>query len=201
MKIKTIVSVFIGIAVFFTISISQTPDATVIVHQNTLNGFLNAVGPMSGTDKYSVLGAKGDYTWTVQNAKIDLLPNQARFSADANVKVGPLGYGSVATGDVEITYNKETNRISVKVLKASFEVYTKVFGKKIHISDVDLSRFYKPEFEFAGPQPIQSSVAVTLPNNTTKTVYISTMNQSMKIEQSQIVVTSNLKFSDQPPTK
>ena len=201
MDIKIFIRLFIGIVACTIIAASQTPDATVIVNQSTLNGFLNAAGPMSGTDKYSVLGAKGDYTWTVQNARIELKPNQAQFSADASVKVGPFNYGSVATGDVEIKYNPETNRISVKVLRASFEVYTKVFGKKIHISDVDLSRFYRPEFEFAGPQPVQSSVAVTLPNNTTKTIYISMINQSMKIEQNQISVTSNLKFSDQPPTK
>lgn len=173
----------------------------MIVHQNTLNGFLNAAGPMSGTAQYNVLGSKGDYTWTVQNARIALKQNQAQFSADANVKVGPFNYGSVATGDVEIKYNSETNRISVKVLRAAFEVYTKVFGKKIHIADVDISPFYKPEFEFAGPQPVQPSVQVNMPNNTTKTIYISMVGQNMTIQQDQIVVTSNLKFSDQPPTK
>ena len=180
-------------------SLSQVPDASVIVHQNTLNGFLNAAGPMSGTAKYNVLGSKGDYTWTVKNARIQLKPNQAQFSADASVKVGPFNYGSVATGDVEIKYNPSSNRISVKVLKASFEVYTKIFGKKIHIADVDISPYYNPEFEFAGPQPVQPSVTVNLPNGTVKTIYISMTGQTMTLQQDQIVVASNLKFSDQPP--
>ncbi len=177
---------------------SQTPDATVIIHQNTLNGFLTAVGPISGKDQYNVFGAKGDYTWTLSNARIELTPNKAQFVADANVKTGPLSYGSVATGEVEVKYNQETNRISIKVLKAEFEVYTKVLGKKIHITNIDAAKYYKPEFEFAGPQPVQPVVNVSLPNGATKTVYIMPTGQNLKIAQQQIVVTSQLKFSDQP---
>jgi hypothetical protein len=137
----------------------------------------------------------------VQNARIDLKPDKAFFTADAKVKAGPAAYGSVATGAVEIKYNQETNRISVKVLKASFEVYTSVFGKKIHIADVDISKYYRPEFEFAGPQPVQPSVDVDLPGGAKKTVYISMAQQNLKIQQDQLLVTSNLKFSDKSPTK
>ncbi len=186
---------------FFCLSIAQNSDATVIVRQTTLNGFLDAVGPVSGKAPYNVLGMKGEYTWTVKNARIELKPNKANFIADASVKVGPFAYGSVANGDVEIKYLQPTNRISVKVLKASFEVYTSVFGKKIHLGDVDVSKFYRPEFEFAGPQPVQPSVLVTLPGDQSKTVYITPVNQNLRVDQDQIVVTSNLKFSDQPPPK
>jgi len=177
---------------------SQEPDATVIIHQSTLNGFLNAVGPISGEDQYNILGMKGKYTWTLTNARIELLPDKARFVADASVKTGPLSYGSVAGGDVEVRYNQETNRISVKVVKAEFEVYTKIFGKKIHITNIDAAKYYKPEFEFAGPQPVQPTVIVNLPNNTSKTIYIMPVSQNMKIATEQIIVTSMLRFSDHP---
>jgi hypothetical protein len=182
------------------VSHAQPPDAIVIVRQSTLNGFLTAVGPVNGTAPYDVLGIKGEYTWEVKNAHIDLKPNSAAFSADASVKVGFFSYGSIANGEVEIKYHQETNRISVKVLKASFEVYTKIFGKKIHLGDVDISKFYRPEFEFAGPQPVQPSVLVNLPGDKSKTVYITPYNQNLRVEQEQIVVTSSLQFSDQPPS-
>jgi hypothetical protein len=194
---KKILMIFC-LALLYQNAFSQAPDATVIVHQSTLNGFLNAVGPISGQDQYKVLGAKGNYTWTLTNARIELLPDKARFIADASVKTGPFSYGSVASGDVEVRYNQETNRISVKVVKAEFEVYTKIFGKKIHITDIDAAKYYKPEFEFAGPQPVQPSVVVNLPNGTSKTIYIKPVSQNMRIAQDQIVVTSMLKFSDQP---
>jgi hypothetical protein len=201
MRITTITSLVLAVFIFVHLSNAQGPDAVVIVRQSTLNGFFDAVGPVSGKAPYNVLGMKGEYTWTVKNARIQLKPNAADFTADASVKVGPFEYGSVANGDVEIKYHQETNRISVKVLKASFEVYTKFFGKKMHLGDVDISRFYRPEFEFAGPQPVQPSVLVALPGDQSKTVYIAPFNQNLRVEQDQIVVTSNLKFSDQPPPK
>ena len=201
MRITTITSLVLAVFMFVHPSNAQGPDAVVIVRQSTLNGFFDAVGPVSGKAPYNVLGMKGEYTWTVKNARIQLKPNAAGFTADASVKVGPFEYGSVANGDVEIKYHQETNRISVKVLKASFEVYTKFFGKKMHLGDVDISRFYRPEFEFAGPQPVQPSVLVALPGDQSKTVYIAPFNQNLRVEQDQIVVTSNLKFSDQPPPK
>lgn len=198
MRSTTAAFLIFNLFMLVQLSNAQSPDAIVIVRQSTLNGFLDAVGPVSGKAPYNVLGLKGDYTWTVKNARINLKPNAADFTADASVKVGPFEYGSVANGDVEIKYHQESNRISVKVLKASFEVYTKFFGKKIHLGDVDISKFYRPEFEFAGPQPVQPSVLVSLPGDQSKTVYITPFNQNLRVEQDQIVVTSNLKFSDQP---
>jgi hypothetical protein len=201
MRATTIASLILTVFIFVLPSIAQSPDATVIVRQTTLNGFLDGVGPVSGKAPYNVSGMKGEYTWTVKNARIEIKPNKANFIADASVKVGPLAYGSVANGEVEIKYHQPTNRISVKVLTATFEVYTKIFGKKVHLGDVDVSKFYRPEFEFAGPQPVQPSVLVTLPGDQSKTVYITPVDQNLRLEQDQIVVSSNLKFSDQPPAK
>jgi hypothetical protein len=178
--------------------IAQPSDASVVVHQNTLNKFLTAVGPISGTEEFNALGIKGDYTWTLRNARIELKPDKARFIADANVKVGILSYKSVASGDVEIKYHPETNRISIKVLKAEFEVYTKIFGNKVHLATIDAARFYRPEFEFAGPQPVEPKVDVVLPGGTKKTIFIAPVSQNLHLEQDQIVVTSQLAFSDQP---
>jgi len=189
------------IVFFYRNVFSQAPDAIVIICQSTLNGFLNAVGPISGKDRYNVLGMSGDYTWKLTNARIELTPDKARFVADANVKAGPFSYNSFASGEVEVKYHQETNRISVKVLKAEFEVYTKIFGKKIHITNIDAAMFYKPEFEFAGPQPIQPSVNVKLPDGTSKTIYIMQVSQDLKVKQEQIVVASHLVFSDKPIQK
>jgi hypothetical protein len=77
-------------------------------------------------------------------------------------------------------------------------VYVKIFGKKIHITDIDAARYYKPEFEFSGPRPIQASVDVALPDGSKKTIFIKPIAQNLTIEQEQIVVTSTLAFADHP---
>jgi len=174
------------------------PDATVIVHQNTLNSFMKAVGPISGEKDFSVAGAKGKYHWTVKDAIITIAPGAARLTANAKVKVGPFDYDSGVKGEVAVKYNQEANLISVKVQKAEFEVYTKLLGKKIHIADVDISQFYRPEFEFAGPQPVQSQISVALPDGSTKIVYIKTVDHKMELRTEKIVVTSTVVFGNTP---
>ena len=196
MKSKSFFIAAICLLTAFSSTFAQ-PDATVIVHQSTLNGFLNAIGPVSGKADFKVAGAKGKYTWTVKNAKINLMPDAAKFSADASIKVAGFKYNSKAKGDVAVKYNQEANLISVKVKKASFEVYTKIFGKKIHIADVDISKVYKPEFQFAGPQPVQDSVEVVMPDESIKIIDISMKDANMKLAEQKIVVTSNLEFVPQ----
>jgi hypothetical protein len=195
---RTSIFILAALLCFSTTSPAQPSDATVVIHQNTLNGFFNAIGPISGKDKYNVLGTHGDYIWTLRNPRIELRPNQARFIADADIRIGPLSYGSVASGNVEVLFHPESNRISVKVLQATFEVYIKIFGKKIHVTNIDAARYYKPEFEFSGPQPIQASVDVALPDGSKKTIFIKPVTQNLAIEQERIVVTSNLAFADHP---
>ena len=198
MRLRVCMLIVLWIIACINLGFTQNPDATVIVHQSTLNGFLDAIGPVSGKANYKVAGAKGTYDWSVKNARITISPGQAKMIADASIKVGPLKYKSAAKGDVDVRYSPEKNLISVKVKKASFEVYTKIFGKKIHIADVDISRFYKPEFEFAGPQPVQDSVEVEMPDGSKKTIYIKTKDHNMTLRENEIVVTSNLEFSEQP---
>ena len=198
MRLRVCMLIVLWIIACINLGFTQNPDATVIVHQSTLNGFLDAIGPVSGKANYKVAGAKGTYDWSVKNARITIAPGQAKMNADASIKVGPLKYNSQAKGDVDVRYNPEKNLISVKVKKASFEVYTKIFGKKIHIADVDISRFYRPEFEFAGPQPVQDSVEVEMPDGSKKTIYIKTKDHNMTLRENEIVVTSNLEFSEQP---
>jgi hypothetical protein len=181
--------------------VSAAPDATVAIHERTLNNFLAAVGPVSGKGKFEVAGSKSEYTWTVRNPRIEVAADKAEFIADASVKVGPVNYRSDAKGAVEVKYDTADNRISVKVLKADFEVYTKILRKKIHIATVDVSKFYRPEFEFAGPQPMQESVTVEMADGSVKTVYISTKDQTLHLEEGRIVVASSLVFSDKPPVK
>lgn len=193
-KISLIISLFLLYANGF----GQVPDATVIIHENMLNAFLNAVGPVSGTNTFNLFGVKGNYTWTLSNARIELGHERARFLADANIKAGPISYSAPAAGDVEVKYDPETNRIRIKVLQAVFEVYTKIFGKKIHIANVDAAEFYRPEFEFSGPRPVQRTVDAKMPDGKIKTLYIHQVAQDLRLEERKIIVTSSFVFADHP---
>ena len=193
------VSVFLSLFLLWGNGYGQAPDATVIIHQNMLNAFLDAVGPVSGTKDFNFLSVKGKYTWTLSNARIELLPGHAKFLADANIKAGPVSYSSPAVGNVGVRYDPRENRIKISIEHAVFEVYTKIFGRKIHIANVDAAEFYHPRFEFSGPRPVDTSVRVRLPDDREKMLYIIPVSQEMRIEDRAIVVTSHMVFSDRPP--
>ena len=186
---------FIFILLSVQVTAGFAADAAVVIHQNTLNGFLTAIGPVSGKEAFNVAGIKGDYTWTVTNARIEITPGKAAFTGDASVNAGPTSYGTVVSGEVEVKFDPAANLINVKVTRAAFEVYVKALGAKKHITDVDISKYYQPEFQFAGPQPVQSSVKVSMPDGSVKTVKITTVSHNLKLEQNQLVVETNLGFA------
>lgn len=169
-------------------------NATVIVNQSTLNLFLAAIGPVTGSDSYNVSGLKGKYTWTIENAKIEIEKDAARFTGDATINAGGTSYKSQAVGAVEVKYEKETNKIFVKILEAKIDIAVKAFGKKVKITEVDVAQYYRPEFQFAGPQPIQSTIELKMPDGSVRVVNI-TSDPAMRLEKEMIIVSSQLTFT------
>lgn len=194
MKAITVISLLF----FFAFSpLMAEMDAKVVISENVLNQFMNAVGPISRTEKFSVSKINGQYTWTVKNPKVTITTDKVRFQADAGIKVISFNYDTTAVGDVEVKYDAAANKISVKVLKAAVQIYINLFGKKINITEVDISKFYRMQFEFSGPKPLQSSVDVTLPDGKVRTVTVTSTAQ-MALENGQIVVGTDLEFNGKP---
>lgn len=184
--------IFLGSAAVFA-----DMDAKVVISDSVLNRFMEAIGPISRTEKFSVSKISGEYTWTVINPRVSITPDKVRFQADAGIKVISFNYNTTAVGDVEVKYDPASNKISVKVLKAALQIYFNLFGKRINITEVDISKFYRMEFEFAGPKPLQSSVDITLPDGSVRTVSVTSTAQ-MALENGQIVVGTALNFSGKP---
>lgn len=174
------------------------------INQSVLNKFLSAIGPLSYQNSVNVKDylkdikflpiQKIDYKWTVSNPRIAIKPDKAIFMADVVVNSAGVNFPTTAQGVVEIKYDDASNIISVKVLKVAFEVAVTVFKQKIHITDVDISQFYRPEFQFSGPQPIQKSVDVKMPDNTVRTLYL-TAKPRLTLEEGQLVVSTGVDFS------
>ncbi len=172
-------------------------NAKVAIGESVLNEFFRAVGPISRTESFKVSAVSGTYTWSVKDPKITITPDKVRFQADAGITVLSFKYDTTAYGDVEVKYDPAANKISVKILKAAIQIYLNLFGKRINITEVDISRFYRMQFEFAGPKPLQSSVDITMPDGKIRTVTVTSTAQ-MALEQGQIVVGTELRFQGKP---
>jgi len=69
-----------------------------------------------------------------------------------------------------------------------------LLGKEIPIGTIDIARYYKPAFEFAGPQPIQKEIDIELPDGSLRKMQINTKNETLIIEKDQVSVYSDLEF-------
>src|ERR1041385_6960981 len=126
-------------------------DMQVIITEDMMNKCFKALGPISGKEAYSVLFVNDTFTWTLINPQIHLHEGKADFTTDVNVVARPFAYTTSVTGDVSIWYDRPKNLINVKITKCIVEIYTKIFGAKYHLKDVDIASEFTDPFTFEGP--------------------------------------------------
>jgi hypothetical protein len=173
-------------------------DFAVSLHEETVNKVLGAVGDIKGTNDYEVMLIHGKYHWTIQNPKINIRPDSSDFTCDALVNVGPIDYKTQVIGNVKITYDNAKNLIAIKISRAIFELYTHVFGKKVHIKDIHLEEYFKDPFTFEGPRSMATDMEFTMPDSTVKKIYVQPTECKMELKWKEICTACEVAVSDKP---
>lgn len=173
-------------------------DFTAILHEETLNKVFLAIGEIKGSNDYEVMLIKGKYHWTVINPQIFIRPDSSQFICDAKVEVGPFSYTTKVPGDVKITYDQKKNEIQVKIVRAIFELYTYIFGKKVHIKDIDIAEYLTDPFIFEGPKTMATDFEFMMPDSTMKHIYIQPSTCEMEVRWKEIVTRCEVMVSDKP---
>jgi hypothetical protein len=173
-------------------------DFAVIIHETTINKILEAVGPVNGSKDYSIFLMKGKYHWKAENLRIRIRPDSSQFICDTKVEVGPFTYKTKVHGDVKISYNKTTNQIQVKISRAIFELYTSMFGKKVHIKDIDLADYFKDPFSFEGPQSMGTDLDFMMPDGKMKKIYMQPIECELQIRWKEIIANFEIEACDVP---
>lgn len=174
-------------------------DFSVSLHEETVNKVLTALGDINGTSDFEVLLVKGTYTWTVKNAKINIRPDSSFFTCDALVKTSFFEYSAKVPGTVKIDYDSDKNIIYIKITRAIFEVYTMVFGKKIHIKDIHLEERFKDPFTFEGPRTISTVMEFPMPDSTKKVINIQPTDCRMELKWKEICTSCEIKATEVIP--
>lgn len=173
-------------------------DFSFYLHENAINKVFSVIGEIKGKNEYEVMMIKGSYTWTVLNPKINLFPDSSDFTCDVKVQVGPFKYKSEVVGNLKIMYDDKKNEISLRITKAVFELYTMIFGSKIHIKDINLEDYFKDPFIFEGPKSLATDMEFTMPDSTLKKIYIQPNECVMKVIKQNIITQCNIVASDKP---
>ena len=174
-------------------------DLKVILHEEMINKSLVALGNITGKEPYKVLFVEDTFTWTLINPKIYLHPGKAEFITDVNVIAGPFSYSTNCVGDVVIWYDRTKNLINVRITRAIVGIYTKLFGTKYHIKDIDLASSFEEPFVFEGPAATTSEMPMTMPDGTTKTMLMTTTSCDLIVMEDQLMVPCEVEFKEKPP--
>ena len=157
-------------------------DFVCVLHEESINKVLNAIGDIKGSSEYEVMLIKGTYHWTIQEAKINVRPDSSSFTCVALVNVGPFDYKTNVIGDVKINYDNDSNMIYIRISRAIFELYTVFFGKKIHLKDIHLEEHFKDPFQFEGPRTMATEMEFTMPDSTRKKIFLTPTECQMKLK-------------------
>jgi len=198
MQFKKLIILFL--IQFSSVLVGQTPnDFAFVLSERAVNKVFTAIGEINGKSEYEVLGIiKGHYNWKVLNPKISFKPDSSDFTCDAKVDVGPFGYKSQVLGHVKIGYDSKTNLISIKITDAVFELYTMVLKKKIHIKDIHLEDYFKDPLLFEGPKSFATDMSFTMPDSTTKQIYVQPSDCVMKVVKMAIKTSCDIVAQDKP---
>ena len=196
-KLNIIVLTFLAISLCFSQDTNPAVQSvSVSIDQSMLNNFFNAIGEVKGKGSTKVLGKKVKYNWKVKNPRITIEPGAAIFKADVQIKSGKIKSTPKATSKLDISYVKEKNLIKIKTKKIKVDLKLNLFGKKVKLATIDLSKYYNPTFEFPGPTLNQKSIEIDKPDGSKKTIKIGMENQNLVVENGKITVYSDVKFSD-----
>ena len=168
---------------------------SVSINESMLNNFFQSIGDVSGQGSTKVLGKEVKYNWKVIDPKVIIEPGSATFTANIQIKSGKIKSTPKATSKLDISYVKEENLIKIKTKKIKVDLMLKLFGQKVKLATVDLSRYYNPTFEFPGPTLNQKKIEIEMPDGTKKVLNIYTDNHNLVLEQGIITVYSDIIFS------
>ncbi len=196
-KLNIVVLTYLTISLCFSQNTNPAGQSiSVSIDQSMLNNFFNAIGEVKGKGSTKVLGKKVKYNWKVKNPRITIEPGAAIFKADVQIKSGKIKSTPKATSKLDISYVKEKNLIKIKTKKIKVDLKLNLFGKKVKLATIDLSKYYNPTFEFPGPTLNQKSIEIDKPDGSKKTLNIGMENQNLVVENGKITVYSDVKFSD-----
>jgi hypothetical protein len=173
-------------------SSASAQSVSVVITEKTINDFLAAMGPVKGKGK----GAqKIKYNWTVTKPTIDFEPGTAGFMANIKVKTKIITLTDKVKGRLSVDYDARTNKIKMQVVEAKFPVYIKVFGAKVKVATLDIGKYYKPKFEFNGPEPVQKAVQVDIGGAAPRNIGVTVTGRKILMEKDQLRVAVNLAYS------
>ena len=179
---------------FFAKIISAQNDLVVVVHETTVNSLFKAVGTIEGNGVYKTGFINNKYSWDLENLRIDILKDSAKFYTDASVKTWLGNYEDKVIGKVAISYNEKTNIISIKVVDAPFEISVNIFGKRVVLKKLQIADYLTTPFEFEGPMTIKNELEFAMPDGSIRKIEAKPSKCKIEVLPDKIQVSTKIQY-------
>ncbi|UCH09091.1 MAG: hypothetical protein JSU61_07535, partial [Fidelibacterota bacterium] len=94
-----------------------------------------------------------------------------------------------------VDYDADANKIKMQVVEAKFPIYVKILGQKVKLATLDIGKYYKPKFEFNGPEPVQQQVEMDIGGGDVRLIGVTAGGREIKMEKDQLRVSVNLAYT------
>lgn len=174
----------------------QNYDLIVNITDKMINKLITAIGPVSGVEEYSILTIKGNCKWTVENAVIKLDDNKSWFEADVSINHGNFSYTDRINGLIKVNYNKQNDKLELKIEHAFVDLKIRILGKEKLIKTIDLANYYKTPFVFDGPASYAEEFSFEMPDGSIKKLKPLVKNSDITITKGLIQIKAIIDFVD-----
>ena len=171
-------------------SVEDDKHISLIIHEELINSFFSNMGEIKGEGTNPVF----DYTWFLINPRIEIIKDQASFHAKVRAKTKNFRTTKDVIGTVQVSYDKETNLVQVKVAKADVVLDIDVFGKKIELGRLDIAKYFSKSLKLKGPEAFDKQVDFTLPNGQVRKIDIDVISYQLKLIDNAIELSTVLDF-------
>ena len=202
--LKIAIILFVGISSLFSQSDKENNETdtssdisnnishiSLSLNENMINEFLKGILPIR--DKGTALLVT--YNWELVEPRLDIEKDTALFFSDVKLSVGPVETIKKIEGWVSVDFDKEINKIILKIQDAKVILDINLFGKDIVLTELDIASYFSTPFKLNGPEPISSNIEYKLPNGEIRKVSCKTEKSELYLVKDAIEVLTTLEFN------
>jgi len=158
--------------------------------ESLINEFLKGILPIKDKGEAMLL----NYNWELIEPRLDIEKDTALFYSDVKISVGPYNTIKKIEGWVSVNYDKDINKIILKIEEAKVILDINILGERIVLSELDIASYFSTPFKLNGPEPIASNIEYKLPNGEIRKVSCKTSSSELFLVKDAIQVSTSLDF-------
>ena len=164
---------------------------SLVVHENLINDFFSNMGQIKGEGTSSIV----DYSWYLLNPRIEIDSTGGSFHGKVRAKGSNFRVTRDIVGSVNITYDKEVNKLYVEIDKADVILDVDIFGKNIVLGKLDIAKHFTKSLKLDGPQGVANDIEFKLPSGEAKKMNVEVISYDLSLIKDAIKISTSLGFT------